>query len=84
MKIGYTPSFFRQLKKLPEALQEETFEKITLFENKKNHLSLKVHKLKGRLSGKYSFSVNYQTRVVFIYHKNNAILISVSDHDIYK
>ncbi|MDA1038239.1 MAG: type II toxin-antitoxin system mRNA interferase toxin, RelE/StbE family [bacterium] len=86
MKIAYTPSFLRSLKKLPDELQEEAIEKIELLSSVKNHESLKVHKLKAELSGRYSFSVNYKTRIVFrlLGKPPQALLLAIGDHDIYK
>jgi toxin HigB-1 len=87
MVISYTPSFLRLFKSLPEGLQDEVIEKIDLFKNEKNHKALKVHKLTGRLKGRYSFSVNYKTRIIFIYtfkKPKEATLLAVGDHDVYK
>ena len=86
MNVAYTPGFIRMLKALPENLQEETIEKIELFQQVDNHKQLKVHKLGGRLQGRYSFSVNYKTRIVFCYigKPNEALLLAIGDHDIYK
>ena len=86
MEVSYTPSFVRALNKLPPELQEEALEKIDLFRDQKNHKQLKVHKLSGRLKGRYSFSVNYKTRVVFNYLQTNpkeARLDAIGDHDVY-
>jgi len=83
--LEYAPSFLRQLGKLPPALQQETLEKVRLFKDKKNHRQLEVHKLKGKLKEKWSFSVNYSYRVVFKWLPNkSAGLLTVGDHDIYK
>lgn len=83
--VRYTPSFIRQFKSLPIEIQEETFEKVEFFKDNKNHSMLKVHKLKGRLGGRFSFSVNYRIRIIFQYNsKNEAILLSIGDHDVYK
>ena len=85
MKVYFKPTFIKQFKKLESALQDEAFEKIELFKDEKNNKQLKVHKLNGVLSGRYSFSVNYQTRIVFSYlSKNEAVLLVVGDHDVYK
>ena len=85
IKIVYKPSFIRHLKKLPKALQEEAKEKINLFHIDPNHLFLKAHKLKGRLSGRWSFSVNYQYRIVFRYEsKDRIVLLTIGDHNVYK
>lgn len=83
--VKYAPAFLRKLKKLEPDLREEAIEKIALFASEENHKNLKVHKLKGRFDECYSFSVNYKTRIVFMHiAKNEAILLAIGDHDIYK
>lgn len=85
MKVYFKPTFIKQLKKLESALQEEAFEKIELFKDIKNHKQLKVYKLNGVLSGRYSFSVNYKTRIVFSHlSKTEAVLLALGDHEVYK
>jgi mRNA-degrading endonuclease YafQ of YafQ-DinJ toxin-antitoxin module len=85
IRIAYTPNFVRQFKNLQKDLMEEAFEKINLFKNEKNHRILKVHKLKGRLSSRYSFSINYKYRIVFIFTtKKETVFLAIGDHDIYK
>jgi len=86
IKVGYTASFLRQLDLLPEDLQNEAIEKIDLLRDRKNHQILKVHKLKGKLNDRYSFSVNYRTRIVFYFErsKDHAILHAIGDHKIYE
>ena len=83
--IEYAPAFLRQFKKLPISTQEEAQEKIVLFKNRSNHRSLGVHKLKGKLRGKWSFSVNYSDRIVFKWISDNrAGLLAIGDHSIYQ
>ena len=85
MMVEYAPSFVRQYKKLSPDLQQEVEEKILLFSKAAHHPSLRVHPLKGRLVGTYSFSVNYAYRVVFEYkNKTSAVLLAVGDHDVYR
>ena len=85
MKVSFLPLFARKFNRLEVALQDEVMEKIELFKDEKNHKYLKVHKLHGVLSGRYSFSVNYKTRIVFSYlSKNESVLLVVGDHDVYK
>ena len=85
MKISFLPVFVKKFNKLESDLQEEVLEKIELFKDIKNHKQLKVHKLNGVLSGRYSFSVNYKTRIVFSYlSKTESVLLAVGDHDVYK
>jgi len=84
MKIAYTPKFVRLYKKLLPALQEEVDYKIDLFQKDPTIPSLKVHKLHGKLVGRYSFSVNYSYRIVFTYlSKEEAIFHVIGDHGIY-
>jgi mRNA-degrading endonuclease YafQ of YafQ-DinJ toxin-antitoxin module len=69
-------------KKLNVHLQEEVKDKVALFLNQTNHLKLKVHKLKGELEGRYSFSINYKIRIVFRYEdEHTATLLYVGSHD---
>lgn len=84
IEIEYAPAFLNQLKKLPTDLQHEAIEKITLLKSRTNHRQLKVHKLKGKMAGKSSFSVNYSYRIVFKWLSDDAVgLLAIGDHDIY-
>ncbi|MEK9131439.1 MAG: type II toxin-antitoxin system mRNA interferase toxin, RelE/StbE family [Patescibacteria group bacterium] len=85
LAIAYTPTFARMFKRLEKDLQEEAIEKIELFKNIKNHQVLRVHKLHGRFSSNYSFSINYQTRVVFQYlSKKEVVCVAIGDHEVYR
>ncbi len=82
--IKFKPSFIREFKKLPQALQDEAREKIHLFKDESNHQDLRVHKLKGRLRTYHSFSVNYSYRIVFEWEsKTTAVLLMIGTHDVY-
>ena len=85
MKILYKPVFVRQLNKLHTEFQEEVLEKIELLKDTSNHKHLKVHKLHGRLAGRYSFSVNYRIRIVFAYlSKQEIVLLAIGEHGVYE
>ncbi len=85
MFVKYTASFLKQYYKLKDPLKEEIKEKIELFKEDPDHPFLKTHKLKGRLKGCFSFSVNYEYRIIFQYlPKKEAVLLAVGNHDIYK
>ncbi len=84
MRIAYQKSFIRQLKKLPKELQEEAFEKIEVFETNHNDPTLKTHKLNGPMKNFWSFSVNYNYRIIFIIDQNEALFLEIGTHDIYK
>jgi mRNA-degrading endonuclease YafQ of YafQ-DinJ toxin-antitoxin module len=85
MNIAYTPQFLRMFRRLERALQEEAVEKIALFTKDPSHAQLKAHKLKGKLKNRYSFSVNYQTRIIYVPLSNTEVaFLAIGDHDVYK
>jgi mRNA-degrading endonuclease YafQ of YafQ-DinJ toxin-antitoxin module len=87
LKISYSAEFIRQFKKLEPATQAMALNAIELFKNKENHQALRVHKLHGRYTGSYSFSVGYKIRIAFDYVGKNpktALLLTIGGHDIYK
>ncbi len=84
VKVYFLPIFVRQFEKLEQSLQEEVLEKIDLFKDEKNHKHLRIHKLHGRLRNRHSFSVNYKTRIVFLYiRKKEVALLAIGDHAVY-
>jgi len=85
IEIEYAPAFLNQLKKLPKELQDEAIEKIAAFKSRSNHRQLRVHKLKGKMAGKWSFSVTYSYRIAFKWLPDGAAgFLAIGDHDIYK
>jgi len=85
MKIAFSPSFLRQLKKCEPDLRDEALEKIDVFKRSQKDKSLKAHNLKGKLKGRLSFSVNYKIRIVFKYlSSEESVLLAIGDHDIYR
>lgn len=86
IKVNFKSKFIRQYKKLTKELQIEVKERIDLFKRNPSNQILKIHRLGGRLKGSFSFSVNYQYRIIFEWKEKNkvAVLLSVGDHDIYR
>ena len=85
IEIFYTNTFVKRVHKLDKNLIKEILEKIEMFKNPSNHKKLDVHKLHGKLSDKYAFSVNYKVRIVFQYsEKSQAVMLAIDDHDVYK
>ena len=83
--VGFTPKFLKMLKKVEPDIQEKAFQKLELFKDTRNHKSLEVHKLHGKFSDKYGFSVTHKIRIVFQYlEKNHTVMLSIGDHDVYK
>lgn len=82
--IGFTPEFFRKLKRLSPQLQESAFKKIELFRDKSNHKRLEVHKLHGKYAGFFGFSIDRKNRIMFEWTSDDeARLHTIGDHSIY-
>ena len=84
-KSHSAPYFEKQFEKLPKNLQKISVKKILLFENNSFHPSLNTHKLKGPLSGYWSFYVTKKYRVLFRFLENNEVIYyDIDTHDIYR
>ncbi len=84
LEVAYTPKFIRAYKKLVPELQIEVKEAISLLQDQSKHSHIRVHKLHGRLADRYSFSVNYRTRVVFQFlSEGRVLLLMIGDHSVY-
>jgi plasmid maintenance system killer protein len=87
VRVGFETSFIRTYKKLPRSLQIEILKKIELFKIDYASPQLKVHNLKGPLKRFYSFSVNFNYRIIFKWvgsRKDEVTLLKVGTHEIYK
>lgn len=86
LTVEYSSDFVRKYKKLAILQKEEVKARIEEFKNIDNHHKLRVHKLKGTLSGLFAFSVNYADRIVFGFSKDKkkAFLLDIGDHTIYE
>ena len=86
MEISFSSSFKKVFrKKIKGSTSEDIFwEKTELFIIDPFHLQLKTHKLSGKLTGLWSFSIEYDLRVVFYFTKDKpqkAIFIDIGTHD---
>jgi mRNA-degrading endonuclease YafQ of YafQ-DinJ toxin-antitoxin module len=52
--------------------------RLELFTNNPFDVTLKTHKLSGKLKGLYAFSIEYDIRVVFYFTKDNPPQSSIS------
>ena len=85
-EILYTESYLRRaekfLKKHPDILRQ--YEKtLKLLELNPSHPSLRLHKLKGRLSELYSVSINatYRISIYFLVEEDRIIPVDIGTHD---
>lgn len=65
MIIEYSPTFKKMYRKLPNEVKNLAEKKEVLFRQDQFHPSLQTHKLHGKMSGFYAFSINYKYRIIF-------------------
>lgn len=83
--VSYKPNFIRQFKKLSAKTKANVYTAISLFQNEKNHAKLKAHKLHGHLAHLYSFSVQFDMRIVFYYQsKKEVVFVDIGSHAVYR
>lgn len=85
MIIQYSYQFIKMYRKLPNEIKDLAQTKEDLFKQDKFHPSLRTHKLNGKMSDVYAFSINHKYRILFeIYDEKIIRFISIGGHDMYK
>ncbi|MFH1423822.1 MAG: type II toxin-antitoxin system mRNA interferase toxin, RelE/StbE family [Candidatus Nealsonbacteria bacterium] len=85
MRIFYSPEFKRRYKRLPFEIHKKIEEKEIIFRKDPFDPQLKAHKLHGRLSDFWAFSVDESRRIIFKFQDNKTIrFYAIGDHSIYK
>lgn len=85
MKIYHSRKFAKAYKKVPLEVKLAAEKREEIFRLNPFEPILKTHKLKGELSGFYSFSVSYHWRIVFHYEDENTIIFdTIGTHEVYK
>ncbi len=85
MKIYYSPKFAKEYKKLPLKVKLLAEKKERIFRKDKFDPQLKTHKLTGRLKNYYSFSIDYQYRIIFEFIEKDVVWFHlIGTHEIYK
>jgi len=85
-EIEYTESYNKRaskfIKKHPDLLSQYT-KTLELLEMNPYHPSLRLHKLKGKLSELYSISINisYRISIYFIFEQDKIIPVDIGSHD---
>lgn len=63
----------------------KAIEKEAIFKKYPFAKTLKTHKLSGKFSGYYAFSIDYNYRIIFRYMKKDTIVfVAIGDHSIYQ
>lgn len=84
MKIYYSSKFAKEYKKLPLKIKLQAEKKEKIFRKNPFDSQLKTHKLAGRLRDYYSFTINYQYRIIFEFASKNVVWFhSIGTHEIY-
>ncbi|MFH1769527.1 MAG: type II toxin-antitoxin system mRNA interferase toxin, RelE/StbE family [Parcubacteria group bacterium] len=84
MKILYLPRFAREYKKLPENIKKLAEKRETNFRKNPFNSILKTHKLHGELSEFWSFSINWEYRIIFDFADENTVrFYRIGTHDLY-
>lgn len=82
--IHYTDAFAKQFRALPQHIQRKAIKAEKKFRGNPFHPSLRLHKLKGKLDGLWSISLDYKHRIIFKPMEDGVILfISIGLHAIY-
>jgi len=86
MEVSFSDSFKKVFKKRIKSTQIETefWIRLEIFINDPFDAKLKTHKLSGKLKDLWSFSIEYDHRVVFYFTKDKpkkAVFIDIGNHD---
>ena len=83
--IHFAPRFLKSFSKLPLSVQKIAKKKDGWFRVDPFDDRLRTHKLKGELSGAWSYSVNREYRVLFRFIQEDEVLYyDVGTHEIYR
>ncbi|HAZ44555.1 MAG TPA: type II toxin-antitoxin system mRNA interferase toxin, RelE/StbE family [Cyanobacteria bacterium UBA11369] len=85
VQVSFSSSFRRAFKKRIKGnvdLETRFWQKVEQFTTDPFEQSLKTHKLSGRLKDLWSFSVDYDERVLFYFTEDgNAVFVDIGSHD---
>ncbi len=85
IRILLSPNFLKRSRKIPVEIKRKAIEKEIVFRLNQFDPVLKTHKLTGKLKEYWSFSVNYEYRIVFRFISDREILfVDIGTHGIYK
>lgn len=83
--IQYNHAFEKQFRELPLRIKHKALKVEKQFRNNPFHPSLRLHKLKGKLKGLWSISLDRKYRIIFESMEDGVVLfISIGTHSIYE
>lgn len=84
IKIYPTTHFIKAYENLPEEIKKLAQQRESIFLANPFDHRLKTHKLKGKLKNHWSYSVDYQYRIIFRFiDKETVLCFDIGKHDIY-
>ena len=84
-KADPSPHFKRSFTKLPSKIQKKVVARTALFETNPQHPSLRIHKLRGKMKDRWSFSIDRHYRVAFKFVDGDQVVyLDVGDHKVYR
>ena len=85
LEIAFYPSFIKSYKKKIKnnsTLNIKFIEKLEIFKINPYDSRLRTHKLSGDLKELYSFSVDYDIRIIFSFYSDNKVIFEdIGSHD---
>ena len=84
IKITSSARFLKSLKRLPQPIQEKADERHRIFKKNPFDFRLATHKLHGRFTGFWAYSVDYHYRVIFVFENTHTVTYhDIGSHHIY-
>lgn len=85
MQIIYSPRFVKLYERLSITMKIKAEKKEIIFRRNLFDNRLQTHKLSGRFEGLWSFSVDYDCRIVFEFKSERIVIFhAIGGHSIYK
>lgn len=85
IEVTFATSFKKSFRKRIKGIEPEEkrfYQKLKIFLSNPHHPSLKTHKLSGELKDLWSFSIDYDLRIVFYFSApSKAVFIDIGTHD---
>ena len=85
MEIQYAPNFARAYRKLPAEVRARAKDAEQVFRLDPFDVRLKTHKLHGRLSDAWAFSVDARHRIIFEFCRKHVVrFLAIGGHHVYQ
>jgi mRNA-degrading endonuclease YafQ of YafQ-DinJ toxin-antitoxin module len=86
MEVSFSDPFKRVYRRKLKSteIEKEFWNRLELFMQDPFDTKLKTHKLSGKLKGLWSFSIEYDLRIVFFFTKDKptkAVFVDIGTHD---